>query len=378
MQRNEEKGTQVVVPHLAESLVSAIVGKWLKGPGDDVKEYDVLCELITDKITVQMPSPIEGTLLQILVVEGEEAAVGSTLCLIKEPEDHGPNRTDDYSGRLSPVVQRLARELKIELSDVRGTGLGGRISRKDVLAHGKKASSAIHSAGDEIKAVSPARKTLAALRRQSVSDIPHAWMMLEADVTSIVKLRHRLKDQFLRDEGVKLTYTPFVLKAIVNAIKDYPIVNSSWASDKITIHKEIHVCIAVASGQDVVTPVLRNADRKTIAGIAIELDDLAERARAQTLTLTDMQGGTFTFFNTETYGSILSYPIIQDPQAAIVSFESIVRRPAVIHEECIAIRSMANLCLSFDHRILDGVVAGRFMQRVKQYLEQFDPNVGIY
>ena len=233
--------------------------------------------------------------------------------------------------------------------------------------------------GDERIAVSPLRSLIASRMRQSVSEIPHAWMMIEADVTRLVTLRNRLKDRFASKESVKLTYTPFVLKAIVNAIKDYPMINSTWAPDleAIVIKKDVHVCIAIGSEQSVVTPVLRSADRKTIAGLAIELDDLVKRARAGTLRLSDMQGGTVTFNNTGSYGSVLSYPIINYPQAAIITFESIVRRPAVVHDG-IAIRAMANLCLSLDHRILDGVVCGRFMQRVKHYLEQYDENTAIY
>lgn len=428
MKQNEEQGTEVAVPHLAESLVSATVGKWLKQPGDYVREYDVLCELITDKVNVEMPSPIEGTLQRILVLEGESADVGSAICIIMEPEAARENADDEHSGqgeqeqkerpgqdgqgdlggRFSPAVLRLAKELKVELSQVRGTGLGGRITRKDVLAYAKNLetagdakppeperaglppqkreeaekanggkTSASGAKGDETIAVSPIRNVIASRMRQSVTEIPHAWMMIEADVTQMVALRNRLKDRFLSKEGVNLTYTPFVLKAIVNAIKDVPMMNSTWNSDTITIKKDVHICIAIGSEQSVVTPVLRHADRKTIAGLAVELDGLVKRARAGALTLADMQGGTFTFNNTGAYGSVLSYPIINYPQAAIITFESIVRRPAVVNDG-IAIRSMANLCLSLDHRILDGMICGRFMQRVKHYVEQFDPDSAIY
>lgn len=405
MKHNDERGTEVTVPHLAESLVSATVGKWLKQPGDEVREFDVLCELMTDKVNVEMPSPIEGTLIRILVEEGRSAAVGEPICIIREPSESAET---DRSSRFSPAVLRLAKELRVDLSQVVGTGLGGRITRKDVSIYVKNREDAgpveptqqpestlsEHSVSaakaetgkpdaaaqeqDHILAATAMRSMIASRMRQSVAEIPHAWIMVEADVSSLVALRQKLKDRFLSKEGVRLTYTPFVLKAIVNAIKDFPMLNSTWASDQIIVKKDINLCIAVGSEDSVITPVVRNADRKTIAGLAIELDDLVKRARAGKLTLSDMQGGTFTFNNTGAFGSVLSYPIINYPQAAIMTFESIVRRPVVIHEDAIAIRSVANLCLSLDHRILDGMICGRFLQRVKHYLEQYDQETVIY
>jgi 2-oxoisovalerate dehydrogenase E2 component (dihydrolipoyl transacylase) len=425
--QNDERGTEVPIPHLAESLVSATVGKWLKHPGDYVQEYDVLCELMTDKVNVEMPSPLEGTLIRILVQEGESAAVGAPICIIREPESQREVVADLYkptvaketeesyhNARYSPAVLRLAREHQILLRQVKGNGLGGRITRKDVLAYVKNredvkstvplerstskelsddqvkaamtASTAIEhmepeahvkSPEDQIHYVSPLRNIIASRMRQSVSEIPHAWLMIEVDVSHLVALRQKLKESFLSKEGVHLTFTPFVLKAIVNAIKDYPMLNSTWASEKIIIKKDINFSIAVGSEDAVVTPVLKHADRKTIAGLAIELHDLVKRVRTGKLMLSDMQGGTFTFNNTGSFGSILSYPIINYPQAAIITFESIVRKPVAI-QDMIAIRSMANLCLSLDHRILDGMICGHFLQRVKHYLEQYDQDTVIY
>ncbi|MDB4866233.1 MAG: bfmBB, partial [Cohnella sp.] len=232
--------------------------------------------------------------------------------------------------------------------------------------------------GDELLSLTSVRQTIAQRMSQSVSEIPHAWLMIEADVSKLVDLRERLKDRFARQEGIRLTVTPFVIKALVNAIKDFPILNSTWASDHIIVKKEIHLSIAVGSEDSVVTPVIRNADRKTIAGLAIELDGLVTRARTGKLTPADMQAGTFTFNNTGSLGSVLSFPIINYPQAAILTFETIVRRPVVIQHDMIAIRSMANLCLSLDHRILDGTICSRFLGRVKQHLEQYDPHTVIY
>ncbi|TFE26260.1 dihydrolipoamide acetyltransferase family protein [Cohnella luojiensis] len=430
MHNEEERLSEVTIPHLAESLVSATLGRWLKEPGDYVKEYEVLCELNTDKVNVEMPSPMEGTLIRILVQEGETADVGAPICLIREPEAQTPIVSDpsksivtegryrdepDLSTRYSPAVMRLAEEHRIDLRKVKGTSLGGRINRKDVLAYVRDgmniqpATPPEYSAGkneviaagftkatsvpaaqerkepassrgpdDQLLPVTPVRKLIATRMHQSVSEIPHAWLTIEADVSHLVDLQQKWKDRFAEKEGIRLTVTPFVLKAVVNAIKDYPILNSTWSTDNIIIKKEIHVSIAIGSEESVVTPVIRNADRKTIAGLAIELDDLVKRARSGKLTISDMQGGTFTFNNTGAFGSLQSFPLINYPQAAIITFETIVRKPVVIQRDMIAIRSMANLCLSLDHRILDGVVCGHFMRRVKQYLERYDQETVIY
>ncbi|SDN02698.1 2-oxoacid dehydrogenases acyltransferase (catalytic domain) [Paenibacillus sp. yr247] len=231
--------------------------------------------------------------------------------------------------------------------------------------------------GDQIHAVTPMRSKIASRMQQSVSEIPHAWLMIEVDVSNLVALRQSLKDTFMRKEGVPLSISPFVLKPIVNALKEFPQLNSSWASGGIIVKKDINLSIAVGSEDSVVTPVIHKADRKSVAGLAIELYELVKRAKSGSLLLSDMQGGSFTFNNTGSFGSVLSYPIINYPQAAMLTFESIVRKPVVI-QEMIAIRSMVNLCLSFDHRVLDGMICGRFMQRVKDYLEKYDQDTVIY
>jgi len=441
------------VPHLAESLVSATVGKWLKQPGDYVNQYDVLCELITDKVNTEMPSPVEGVLLEILVQEGETAAVGASICRIEEPGSAGEegasltgghgaagaavlsSGAEDAGGegsmrsRFSPAVLTLAGEHGIDLSQVNGTGLGGRITRKDVLAYleaGKpvrkpalapspaagttpapapapaaapmaKATEQVRTTGIHLSEhppipkveveggnereyyidVTPIRNTIASRMRQSVTEIPHAWTMIEVDVTNLVTLRNKLKDEFIRKEGVNLTYLAFLLKAVVNAIKDYPIMNSVWAVDKIIVKRDINISLAVGTEDSVLVPVIKKADQKNIAGLAREIDELGRKGRSGKLTADDMVGGTFTVNNTGSFGSILSYPIINYPQAAILTFESIVKKPVVIHD-MIAVRSMVNLCLSLDHRILDGVICGRFLQRVKENLEGFNAETKLY
>lgn len=439
--------TEIVVPQLAESLVSATIDKWLKQPGDWVDIYEPVCEIITDKVNAELPSTVAGKLVQILVGKGETVPVGTPICIIEteesgaaglaeaplvekiEPKQPGSTpsaaiETEDapMRNRFSPAVQQLAAEHSIRLSDVPGTGLGGRITRKDVLAYvasgaasgssvaatnasmqaprtvdaaAQVRSSGLHltetprlpkievegsagaGRGDNFIDVTPIRNTIARNMRQSVSEIPHAWTMIEVDVTNLVLLRNKLKDDFMKREGINLTYLAFLLKAVVNAIKDVPIMNSMWAVDKIIVKRDINIALAVGTEDSVMTPVIKNADHKNVAGLAKEIEELARKTREGKLTLSDMQGGTFTVNNTGSFGSILSYPIINYPQAAILTFESIVKRPVVIND-MIAVRSMANICLSLDHRILDGVICGRFLQRVKDNLESFNLESKLY
>lgn len=425
--------TEITVPHLAESLVSATISKWLKQPGDYIYQYDVICELLTEKVNVEMPSPIEGKLVKIIVGDGETADVGAAICLIEVEDVEGTERDSEGKGaeqvtghaglqttgdsamryRYSPAVQSLANEHGIDLKQVQGSGEGGRITRKDVLAYIENGgvqdqvtniteapaiplrSTGMHlsespkipsievetqsdgGSGETLIDVTPIRNAIASKMRQSVTEIPHGWMMIEVDVTNLVVLRSKLKDEFMRKEGVNLTYLPFLIKAVVNAIKDYPIMNSVWAVDKIIVKRDINISLSVGTEDSVLTPVIKKADHKNIAGLAREIQELGEKTRSGKLALNDMLGGTFTVNNTGSFGSILTQPIINYPQAAILTFESIVKRPVVIND-MIAVRSMVNLCLSLDHRILDGVICGRFMQRVKENLESYNLETKLY
>ncbi|WP_018751487.1 dihydrolipoamide acetyltransferase family protein [Paenibacillus sanguinis] len=447
--------TDVVMPQLAESLVSATIGKWLKQPGDPVEQYEPICEVITDKVNAEIPSTLDGVMGELLAKEGEEVQVGAIICRIETSAaasgagESGAEATASFSSttqapaappiepesgqrsRYSPAVQTLAAQYGLDLRQIAGTGLGGRVTRKDVLAyieHGGQTStrtgatsiSASTSAAAQqsvapvaaISAVSsepvrhsglhltenppiptievergdrseyfidvtPIRNTIATRMRQSVSEIPHGWMMIEVDVTNLVQLRNKLKQEFKQKEGVNLTYLAFLLKAVVGAIKDYPIMNSVWGVDKIIVKRDINISLAVGTEDSVLTPVIKKADQKNIAGLAREIEELASKVRAGKLKLDDMQGGTFTVNNTGSFGSILTQPIINYPQAAILTFESIVKRPVVIND-MIAVRSMANLCLSLDHRILDGVICGRFMQRVKENMESYSLDTQVY
>lgn len=428
---------EVTMPQLGESLVSATIDQWLKKPGDDVDMYEPLCELITDKVNAELPSTVKGTLVKILAGAGETIEVGAAICLI-ETEGEASNEPEEMSApaslgvgqaqrsarpsgvaaaaqfeanapmktRYSPAVQKIAAERGIDLSLVPGTGEGGRITRKDVLdyvpgAAGKApeavpaspiyASRAVETPviptvvvegetapGREYYIdVTPIRNTIAKNMRQSMNEIPHAWTMIEVDLTNLVQLRSKLKDDFMKNEGINLTYMPFLMNAVVSAIKEFPIMNSVWATDKITVKRDINISLAVGTEGSLFTPVVRNADQKNIVGLAHEINDLAKRTREGKLKLSDMQGGTFTLNNTGTFGSVLSYPIINFPQAAILTFEAIVKRPVVI-SDMIGVRSMVNLCLSFDHRILDGVICGKFHQRIKAILESYNMDTKLY
>ncbi|WP_223066571.1 dihydrolipoamide acetyltransferase family protein [Paenibacillus caui] len=464
-----KQSIEVVMPQLAESLVSATIGKWLKKPGDAVEQYEPICEVITDKVNAEIPSTFDGVMGELRAEEGETVNVGDVICVIhtetqtaghaapaptgagtvgQDASAQAASQDQSQRFRYSPAVQSLAAEHGINLQQVTGTGLGGRITRKDVLAfidrggsvvpagqpaapgrQADQAASAVqagtHAAAasvapapaqvpaaaseqpnpslDQVRHsglhlmetpkiptveveggkseyfidVTPVRNTIATRMRQSVSEIPHGWMMIEVDVTNLVHLRNKLKDEFYRNEGINLTYLAFLLKAVVNAIKDYPIMNSIWAVDKIIVKRDINISLAVGTEDSVMTPVIKKADQKNIAGLAREVEELARKTREGKLKLDDMQGGTFTVNNTGSFGSILSQPIINYPQAAILTFESIVKKPVVI-DDMIAVRSMANMCLSLDHRILDGVICGRFMQRVKDNLESYSPDTKLY
>jgi 2-oxoisovalerate dehydrogenase E2 component (dihydrolipoyl transacylase) len=455
MQQKSARGTEIAMPQFAESVVSATIGKWLKQPGDHVEEYEPLCEVITDKVTAELPSTAAGILLELLAAEGATVDVGTVICLIQENgvEEQDIEETATVASgssspvarteltltgdqsmrhRYSPAVRTIAEDHRIDLNVIAGSGLGGRITRKDVLDYvesgGSKQqhqevipaptvkppssapvieipmnapkvpvrSTGLHlsdnkvgphvevehrqsseSRGEYYIDITPVRNTIASRMRQSVTEIPHAWTMIEVDVTNLVTLRNKVKDEFKRKEGVNLTYLAFLMKSVVNAIKDYPIMNSVWGVDNIIVKRDINISLAVGTEDSVWTPVIRQADQKNIPGLAREIEQLASKTRAGKLSPADMQGGTFTINNTGSFGSILSYPIINYPQAAILTFESIVKRPVVIND-MIAVRSMANLCLSLDHRILDGVICGRFLQRVKENLESFTSDTNLY
>ncbi len=322
-----------------------------------------------------------------------------------------PNQT--RSKRFSPAVLAIAEEKGIDLNDVTGTGNDGRITRKDVLNYTPSAPTSspeaqVQTASSPIQAteqasiaspISPApapetsgfdpsdheqivpadgiRKTIARHMVQSATEIPHAWMLVEADVTNMVKLRNRMKDNFKQQEGISLSYFPFFIKAVVQALKKHPKINTSWQDGNIVYHHDFNISIAVATDDYLYVPVIKHADQLSITGIAKEINRLAQLTRAGKLTAADMADGTFTVNNTGSFGSVASMGIINYPQAAIMQVESITKK-LVVTDDGIKIADMVNLCLSLDHRILDGLQAGRFMNDVKLNLSQYRVESDLY
>ena len=293
--------------------------------------------------------------------------------------------------RLSPAVRRLAQEHSIDVTQIPGTGLGGRITRDDVLkfiASGPTQTATASPAprlpgetsadGQETYiTVTPVRRMIAEAMVKSVTEIPSAWTMVEVDVSGLVALRASIRGEFEPKLGASLTYLPFVIKSVVEALKQFPTMNATWGGDKIVLKNSVNLGLAVAAPDGLIVPVLHNADQLSIAGLAIAAKDLADRARTKKLTLTDVRGGTFTLNNTGALGSASSGPIINYPQAGILTTETIQKK-AVVIDDAIAIRSMMNICLSFDHRINDGAEASGFLSAVKTRLQGMAPGSSIY
>ncbi|MEC2311079.1 dihydrolipoamide acetyltransferase family protein [Bacillus velezensis] len=416
---------QMAMPQLGESVTEGTISKWLVSPGDQVNKYDPIAEVMTDKVNAEVPSSFTGTIRELVGEEGQTLAVGEIICKIETeeteteeapkreeeqntPSDTGANRQgkdQSNKARYSPAVLRLAGEHGIQLEEVEGTGAGGRITRKDIQKiidsgmkqkseapapaavqttqqapkqQQKQAPAPALSAGDIEIPVTGVRKAIAANMHKSKTEIPHAWTMMEVDVTNMTAYRNSIKDSFKQKEGFNLTFFAFFVKAAAQALKEFPQMNSMWAGDKIVQKKDINISIAVATEDSLFVPVIKHADEKTIKGIAREITDLAKKVRNGKLTAEDMQGGTFTVNNTGSFGSVQSMGIINHPQAAILQVESIVKRPVVMNNGMIAVRDMVNLCLSLDHRVLDGLVCGRFLGRVKEILENIDEHTSVY
>ena len=379
----------VTMPEVAETIVEGTIARWLKQPGDPVERYESIAEIVTDKVTLELPSPAAGFMGELLVAEGDTVAVDTPIAIIettvvseapksvsqalpRTPENAGQS-TNDRQAHHSPLVRRLAEEHSIDLSSLQGTGAGGRITKADVVqAAEKRGAGSKVAAAATGGALDPVRRAIALRMTQSTHDIPHAWTVMEVDVSGLVALVKGLKEEFRSRESVNLTYLPFILQAVASALRSAPEVNSSWQDDRIVLKNEINLGIAVARDKGLIVPVLKNADRKTVAELTRDANSLIEKARDDKLGPADVQGGTFTVNNTGALGSVLSMPLINPPQAAIMTTEAIVKRPVVIGDDAIAVRSMMNLCLSFDHRALDGDQAIGFLARVKGLLEGID------
>lgn len=396
------------MPKLGESVTEGTINSWLVKVGDAVNKYDPIAEVMTDKVNAEIPSSFSGVIKEIVVEEGETVAVDELICYIEV--NNGSDSVDDSDEeivqqtgevpaaevdneqsmklRYSPAVLKRAAEHQIDLTDVTGTGIGGRITRKDIDAYiSKGLGKSSHSKVNEEKAarqinqtlskkdieipVTGVRKMIAENMVRSKQEIPHAWMTVETDVTELVKYRNEIKDDFKRREGYSLTYFAFFIHAIARALREYPEINSTWAGNKIIQRHDINISIAVAKENELFVPVIKHADEKSVKGIVREIFELANKARSGKLTQNDMEGGTFTVNNTGTFGSVSSMGIINHPQAAILQVEAIIKRPVII-KDMFAARDMVNLSLSLDHRILDGLICGRFLARVKQLLENIN------
>ncbi|UOQ93678.1 2-oxo acid dehydrogenase subunit E2 [Halobacillus shinanisalinarum] len=422
---------KINMPQLGESVTEGTINSWLVQPGDKVNKYDPIAEVMTDKVNAEVPSSFTGTIKELVAQEGDTIEVGELMCHIEvegagssSVKDNAEEKTEDSSAkeetpkkqvpekkdtksnqekgnkkRYSPAVMTLAQDNDIDLNLVEGSGRGGRITRKDIekiIASGdipqpkeapapeqtsedtapKQEAPKAPAAAPNVQAgkgdveipVTGVRKAIAQNMVKSTTEIPHAWMMVEVDVTNLVEFRNSLKRQFKEKEGYSLTFFSFFVKAVAQALKDYPQLNSTWAGDKIIQRKAINLNIAVAKEDELFVPVIKDADEKSIKGIARDITDLAGKARQGKLTSKDMEGGTFTVNNTGSFGSVQSMGVINHPQAAILQVESIVKKP-VYQDGMFGARDMVNLCLSLDHRVLDGLVAGNFLARVKEILE---------
>ena len=334
----------------------------------------------------------------------ERAVAGSRGPRSESPRGDAPNGgnghgtvEDDETLRLtrsSPVVRRLAAEHDIQIAEILGTGTGGRVTKKDIEGYieqhqaeqtapvtapapvAKRERVPVHQ-GDRVEDLTGIRRAIANRMSLSKAEIPHAWALVEVNMTGLAALREREKEAFARREGVKLTYLPFIVKAAVEGLKEHPILNSVWDGDRIVLRRQINVGIAVDLEEGaLIVPVIRDADELNIVGLARRMDDVVKRARARQLGTEDVSAGTFTVNNPGALGSVASTPIINHPQAAILQAEAVVKRPVVV-DDAIAIQSMMNLEVSFDHRVLDGGVALRFLNAVKRRLESYGPESNI-
>ena len=425
---------ELIMPKMGESIMEATILSWLKKPGDKIEQDEAVVEVATDKVDTEVPSTHAGVLTEILAKAGEVVKVGTVIAVLSSDVEDSPSKnatlptevskskvqakptavsvqpvstngvnhgSTDYksSSRFySPLVKNIAKEEKIpvaELETISGSGAAGRVTKKDILSYvqhrtpGQPAAGrtvissaplvpASISAGDEIIQMDRMRKMIAERMVDSKRIAPHVTSFVEADVTTIVSWRNKVKNEFQKREGDTLTYTPIFMEAVILAIKDFPMINIQVDGDKIIKKKEINIGMAVAlpSG-NLIVPVVRNADQYNLSGLAKAVNDLATRARENKLKPDDLMGGTYTISNVGTFGNVMGTPIIVQPQVGILAIGAIQKKPAVIETpsgDAIAIRHKMFLSHSYDHRVVDGALGGSFVRRVADYLEKFDFN----
>jgi len=426
------------MPQLGESVVEGAIAKWLKSEGDSVKEFEPIMEVTTDKVDTEVTATAAGVLLKILIPAGTTVTAGTLLGWIGQPTDsipadsavlptHAPISADSAAlsthaptieppnhpttqppkdlGFISPVVAKLASEHSIDLIMVKGTGAGGRITKKDVLAFIERRKAAPEEAlapwerpgdgdlfrptelqmgpppvvppvvdggdrggADSVMPLSNMRRSIAEHMVRSKHTSAHVTTVFEVDMSKVMAHREANKAQFARD-GVNLTFTAYFVSATAVALKAHPLVNSTFAGDSIVLKREVNVGVAVSLGEEgLIVPVVKNADEKSLLGLARAVNDLASRARAKQLKPDEVQGGTFTITNHGVSGSLFATPIINQPQCGILGVGAIQKRVVVVND-AIAIRPMCYITLTFDHRILDGALADYFVAKVKEVLE---------
>ncbi|HXD27574.1 MAG TPA: 2-oxoglutarate dehydrogenase, E2 component, dihydrolipoamide succinyltransferase [Arthrobacter sp.] len=429
---------EVTLPALGESVTEGTVTRWLKQVGDSVEVDEPLLEVSTDKVDTEIPSPVAGTLLEIKVNEDETAEVGSVLAVVgsgsapkeeapkqEAPQEQAPKQEAPQQeapqqeaapaastpapaagndGYVTPLVRRLASQNDIDLSTVSGTGVGGRIRKQDVLdaAEAKKSSAAAPSAPQGSAPKAPAavvpsslrgktekapriRQVIARRMRESLDVSTQLTQVHEVDMTRVAKLRTAAKDQFQAVNGTKLTFLPFIAKAVAEALKQHPKLNAEYDEDKqeITYHDAEHLAIAVDTEKGLLVPVISNAGDLNLAGVAGKIADVAQRTRDNKIGPDELSGGTFSITNIGSVGALFDTPIINQPQVAILGTGAIVKRPMVVTgpdgDDTIAIRHMMYLSLTYDHRLVDGADAGRFLQTLRKRLEEgaFEADLGL-
>jgi len=405
----------VELPALGESIVEGTVSRWLVKEGDRVELDQPLVEVTTDKVDAELPSPVAGVIEKILVAEGEVVEVGAQLVLIdpsgsaaatrplpaqaareaakspREPAPAAPATAAASEIRATPLARRMAEQSGVDLDRVQATGVGGSVSRDDVERAGqpapkRRATKSPTAApkrpayldyqlqpGDKVTPMSPLRRLVAEHMVLSKRVSPHVGTVAEIDMGAVVKLRSAQKQAFQEAHGFALSYLPFILYATVRALREYPILNASVLEDAIVQKQDIHVGIAVETEKGLIVPVVRHADRLSLAGLAQAVEDLARRARSKKLSPDELKGGTFTISNPGRHGNLYGFAIINQPQVGILRMGEIVKRPVVREidgEDALVIRPILHLALSYDHRAVDGAPANGFLHRVGRLLEE--------
>jgi 2-oxoisovalerate dehydrogenase E2 component (dihydrolipoyl transacylase) len=411
------KTTRVTMPQLGESVHEGTISRWLVKPGDKVVEFEPMLEVDTDKVNAEVPAPVSGILREILAKEGETVQAGAEIAVVETgdgavaaptPESPAPAQTVEQAPtpppapllraetdetephRYSPGVQMAASELKVDLSKVTGTGLGGRVTKKDVQDYAAKAKAAPAAPaaaapaapvkpgeGDQVVQLTRVRRLIAENMTRSKQTIPHAWQTQEVDMSGVVANRNANKAAFQKSEGFSLTYLPYVMAAALSALREHPEVNSTFNETELIVHRDINLGISVGLEDTLLVPVVRRADSLSIAGLARAVNDLATRARNKQLKADELSGGTFTVNNSGTFGTLFSYSVINPGQAGILTMEAIVERPVAV-QGMIGIKPMMYLCFSFDHRVLDGLQAARFLTSCRKWLEAISVETPIY